>query len=76
MDCNARQRLVIKRPKIGVGPFVERQVCDVKVQRRAVEPIKRRVVDNMAVPDADDQIACAVLKLVCGMVNLTSMVNF
>ena len=75
MDCNARRRLVIKRPKIGVGPFVERQVCDVKVHRRAAEPIKRRGVDNMAIPEADDQIACAVLKLLCGMVNLISMVD-
>ena len=32
-----------------------------KVHRRAAEPIKRRGVDNMAIPEADDQIACAVL---------------
>ena len=32
-----------------------------KVHRRAAEPIKRRGVDNMTIPEADDQIAYAVL---------------
>ena len=64
-----------KTTKIGMGAFFERQVCDVKVHRRAAGPIKCCDVNYLALPEFDDQIACIVSKLLCGMVNLTSMDN-